>query len=332
MFTFAFYLLKLLIKQKMNKQIISLSMAFFIFTLTSIQLSAQSDSTQNWTIGGVASFNFNQVSLTNWAAGGENSVSGGALFSLGANYSKGKHSWANQLDLAFGLVQQGDAPVRKTDDRMEFTSKYGYLLKEGWDASALFNFRSQFAPGFNLPNDSIKISEFFAPAYIQFALGFDHKRGSDFTVFVGPVSYRATIVMSQFLADQGAFGVKRAESVFDDMGNLVRFTPGENIRHEFGGSFRGFWKTQVMENITFQTQLQLFSNYLEKPQNIDVLWDVLISMKINKYISASIATNLIYDDDIRIVHNEAGDMGPRTQFKQVLAVGFAYNFSNKKKE
>jgi len=307
---------------KMIKTLCSIFLVGFLAT----QINAQTDSTKNWTYGGIASFGFNQVSLTNWAAGGESSISGAALFSASANYEKGKHRWGNQLDLAFGLVQQGDITARKTDDRIEFTSKYGREIKENIMLTGLFNFRTQFAPGFQLPNDSVAISEFMAPAYIQTAIGLDYQKDKNFTLFLGPVAYRATIVNNQRLADAGAFGVK--PGVKNDLGRYI--IPGENVRHEFGGSLRMFFKKEVIENVTLQTQLQLFSNYLEEPQNVDVVWDVLIAMKVNKYITASITTNLIYDDDITIEDSD-GNFGPRTQFKQVLAVGLAYNFGNAKK-
>jgi hypothetical protein len=89
-----------------------------------------------------------------------------------------------------------------------------------------------------------------------------------------------------------------------------------------------------MENVDFQTRIDLFSNYQNNPQNIDVNWEVLINMTINKYLQASITTQLLYDDDIDInrgnVTNaegvEVADIGPGTQFKQVLAIGFKYGF------
>ena len=90
-----------------------------------------------------------------------------------------------------------------------------------------------------------------------------------------------------------------------------------------------------MENITYQTNLALFSNYAENPQNIDVNWDNILNMKVNKYISASINTSLIYDDDINISSTtNRGSVspnapGPKTQFKYVLGVGFAYTFGDK---
>ena len=84
-----------------------------------------------------------------------------------------------------------------------------------------------------------------------------------------------------------------------------------------------------MENITFQTVLELFSNYLNNPQNIDVNWTTLTTFKVNKFISATLSTQLIYDDDIKVLRSagdQKGTIGPDIQFKQVLGVGFTYKF------
>jgi hypothetical protein len=103
------------------------------------------------------------------------------------------------------------------------------------------------------------------------------------------------------------------------------------MRYEFGGYVRLFFKKDLMKNVNLQTKLDLFSNYLHNPQNIDINWEVLISMKVNKYITATINTQLLYDDDVMIAVDENGDgtpdsSGPRTQFKEVIGVGFSYKF------
>ncbi|HKL39923.1 MAG TPA: DUF3078 domain-containing protein, partial [Cryomorphaceae bacterium] len=102
-----------------------------------------------WDFGGTIGLNFNQSYFSNWASGGQNSVSTTALTSLFANYKKGKHSWVNTLDLAYGIIAQDDQKAIKTDDRIDFTSKYGYQAKnEDWYYTGLFNFRTQFDEGF----------------------------------------------------------------------------------------------------------------------------------------------------------------------------------------
>ena len=84
-------------------------------------------------------------------------------------------------------------------------------------------------------------------------------------------------------------------------------------------------------SVSLLTKLDIFSNYLNNPQNMDVSWETIVSFKVNKYISATLTTHLLYDDDIDIVIDSNGDgiieaTGPRTQFKQVLGIGFSYKF------
>ncbi len=290
--------------------------------------SASSDTTKNWKIGGTMGVNLTQVSLTNWAAGGQNSISANGLFSVFANYAKGKVSWENRLDLGYGTNKQGkNASWWKTDDKIDFTSKYGQKASEKWHYTGLLNFRTQLAPGFNYPDDSTKISDFLAPGYVIGALGMDYKPNAHFTAFISPLTSKTTIVNSQVLADAGAFGV--APATVDGLGNIL--TPGENVRNEFGGYLRLFYKRDVMENINLESKLDLYSNYLDNPGNIDVNWEVLIAMKVNKYISATISTQLLYDDDIDIAIDSNDDgitdaSGPRVQFKEVLGVGLLYKF------
>ncbi|MDP2424004.1 MAG: hypothetical protein U1C46_08045 [Bacteroidales bacterium] len=81
----------------------------------------------------------------------------------------------------------------------------------------------------------------------------------------------------------------------------------------------------LAENITIQTKIDLFSNDLNKPQNVDVSWEALLLMKATEFITLSLTTQLIYDDDIMIVDKD-GKKGPRTQFKEVLGVGLSYMF------
>src|SRR5439155_1292049 len=117
--------------------------------------------------GGLLSLNFTQVSLTNWSAGGQNSVAGNSIVNYFSNYKKEKNVWDNTIDLAYGLLEQGrDNKAIKSDDKIDLTSKYGHLATDHWYYAALLNFRSQFAPGYNYPNDSVVISRFLAPGYV----------------------------------------------------------------------------------------------------------------------------------------------------------------------
>ena len=301
----------------MKRLLLTISTIAVVSSSSMAQETAAVDT--SWKTGGIIGLNFTQVSLSNWAAGGQNSISGIALFNYYANYNKGKNIWDNSIDLGYGLTQNGDADPIKSEDKIDLATKYGRYAFKHWYYSALLGFKSQFTPGYNYPDDSTKISNFMAPAYITLALGMDYKPNDNFSVMIAPVTGRIIIVNDQDLADAGAYGVDPAE--YNELFEKVK--DGEKMRTEFGASIRALYKKDIIENVNLQTKLELFSNYLEDPQNIDVNWEVLISMKVNKYITATLATQLIYDDNtiIAVDNNSDGiidEAGPRTQVKEVL--------------
>lgn len=258
---------------------------------------------------------FSQVSLTNWAAGGQNSMSVNGRFNGFYNYKKQRMAWDNQVDLGYGLLKQGKTVWQKTDDRFELMSKLGYRLSETLNVAGLANFKTQFAPGYSDPEHENLISDAFSPAYFLGAIGLDLKKGENFTLFVSPLTTKMTIMLNDSLSDAGAFGVD----------------PGKKFRAEVGGYIRMLWKHDLMKNVNLQTKLDLFSNYLKNPQFVDVNWEVLVLMKINKYLSVNVNTMLIYDHDIDIGKdtNDDGtpdDFGPRIQFKELVGLGLSFTF------
>ncbi len=266
--------------------------------------------TSYWDFGGVGNLTISQVSLTNWAAGGQSSVSGNILFNGFVNYNKEKTAWDNFLSMGYGLMKQGEDPVRKTDDKIDFSSKFGYRASKFWYYTAELKFKTQFTEGYNYPNDSVYISRFMAPAYINISLGMDYKPSKHFNVYIAPISGKTTIVNDDKLSLKGAFGVK----------------PGEKVRNEFGGYIKSMYTRDIIENVNLLTRLDLFSNYLEKPQYIDVSWELMINLKVNKYLSANINTHLIYDEDIKFPDPETGEEKSKVQFKEVFGVGLSVKF------
>lgn len=296
------------------------SLVLIITVLFSAVSFAQTDSTAakkdtTWKTGGVINLNFSQVALSNWAAGGQNSIAVNGLVSLFAKYKKNRSTWDNTLDIGYGVIKQDDLGFQKSDDKIDFSSKYGQYAFRHWYYSALLSFKTQMAPGYNYPNDSVKISDLLSPAYLQLGLGMDYKPNDNLSILIAPLTGKVTIVNDDSLNSVGAFGVDT----------------GEVVRMEFGASFKGTYKVTLIENVDLQTKLELFANYIENTENIDVNWETLIAMKINKFLTASITTNLIYDDDINIQIDDDNDgvvdaMGPRTQFKEVLAIGLSFKF------
>lgn len=276
-------------------------------------VSAQTETaegTSPWTREGNLGLKLTQVSLTNWAAGGDNSVAFDFQGAYQANYKKGKHLWNNRLELAYGLNRIGEDGTKKANDKIYLNSNYGYSIAKSWYASAFATFQTQFSPGYDYSiSKDISVSEFMSPAYLTTGLGFTYEPNKIFTVVLSPASWRGTFVLNDRLSDKGAYGVD----------------PGKHLLSSFGANLKGEVRYEFMKNMTVYSRLDLYSDYLHKPQNIDVNWEVQINMAINKWFSTTLTTNLVYDDDVKIAQKD-GTKGPRVQFKEILGVGLQFNF------
>ena len=256
---------------------------------------------------------FSQLSLTNWAAGGENSVAGNALLNLSANYQSrdSKVNWNNDLIMGYGLLRQGKDDSKKSDDKIDLASKIGYKASEKWFYSGLFSFKSQFDAGYLYNDDGTKdvISTFLSPAYMNLSLGMDFKPNKNFTMLIAPVTGKMTMVMDDVLSAKGVFGVPA----------------GENIRSEFGGYIKIAYGAEIFKNVTLLTKLDLFSNYIENPQYVDINFDFMLNFKVNEFISASFVSQIIYDYDIKF-DDGAGGTEEKIQFKELFGLGLTYSF------
>lgn len=267
--------------------------------------------TKYWKIDGNTSLNFSQVSLSNWSEGGEGSVAGTFMLKINANKKKGKHIWDNTLDFEYGRVKNDSEGSKKSIDKLNIASKYGYDIGKNWYFAVLGDFRTQVDKGYNYPNKDVYISEFLAPAYLNMAVGFDYKPKECLSIFMSPIDMKSTIVMDDFLSDAGSFGVD----------------PGDKYKAEFGAYVKVVVnKKNIITNVDFESTLDLFSSYTEDPQYVDMNWDLRFIMKINKYLSANAGATFRYDNDIKSVDDEGNIGGPKIQIKQFLGVGISYKF------
>lgn len=275
---------------------------------------AQADTIpSNWKLKAIYGLNGTQSSFVNWNAGGRNNIALLGYVAASAKYEKNNLKWDNDFGAALGGMQYLDNStgndLQKTDDRLELATNLGYRLKENYFLSLLGSFRTQFIEGFD--GDGLRTSTFMAPGYVNLSLGIDYTPNDNFSAFLSPLASKMTFVTDPTLSDAGSFGVD----------------PGDVFRGEFGAYFKMKYNKELFKNIEMKSKLELFSNYIENPQNIDVNAEVLFSFKVNSWFSASLLWNLIYDDDIRIT-DVNGNTGPRTQFKSVLGLGVSYTMKN----
>lgn len=291
-------------------------------SLLALPISIMAQNTDNkgdWKISGITGLNVSQTSLTNWAAGGENSLAGNIYLNVNANYKIGKFSWDNSLVTDFGQNYTKTLGWQTSVDKINLVSKAGYSISKHWSMSALADFLTQYTEGYKSAQDknngSAYISNIMAPGYLNLALGFDYKPNDDFSLLLSPVTGKLTFVLDKKLSENGAYGVKKGEKVFAQLGT----------------SLIANYNKQIFEDLKFSTRLTLFTAYNHNFGNIDVNWDAMLAYKLNKFITATLTTNLIYDDDIKTIipvsnGNPGGVEGPKVQFREILGVGFAYNF------
>lgn len=270
-----------------------------------------------WKSKGKLTFLFNQASFSNWIAGGENSFSGNLGVDYKIDYKKDSFTWENRIIASYGLLQTQSASFeKKTDDQLELNSIVAKKTEGYWYYSFLANFRTQFTEGYVYSKDENgaeireKNTNFMSPGYLLFGPGMYWKKNENFKINLAPLTSKFTFVDSFYTSvpgyvDGSYFGVDANQSVLYQLG----FNATVN------------YKFTIMENVTAENVLNLYSNYLVKPQNIDINYNLIVAMKINKILSANFNFQTIYDDDAF----------SGFQTKEVFGVGLNYMFETKSK-
>lgn len=299
----------------MKKLLLSLIGASCIIASVNAQDVEPTSADTTWQIHGENTFLINQSSFSNWAAGGENSFAANLLFNYDFNYKKDKWSWDNKLIAGYGLAKLKDRDWRKNDDQVSLNSLLGYQTSEKWMYTFFADFKTQFTDGYiydDAADTKELISGAFAPAFLSFGPGMAFKESDDFHFNISPAAARFIFVGDDYLSSLGAYGVE----------------PGEKSRFEFGASLNAYYKRELVENVTLENILKLYSNYLEDPQNVDVDYTANLLMKVNDYITVNAGVQLIYDDNTLLPFEEDGVSGtrPALQVKQILGAGLTYKF------
>ena len=280
----------------MKKLLFTSIMLFSMITLSAQE--EQNENPSNWKKKGAISFLLNQSSFSNWIAGGDNSVAGNLGLNYDFNYHKDGITWDTKVMLAYGLTNTKANGTRKTDDRMEINSLVGKKAAKNWSYSFFLNFRTQFTDGFDYSKEpKQKTSAFLAPGYLSFGPGMYWKKSDNFKINIAPITSKITMVSDEF---SGQYGTE----------------VGKNTRYEFGFNSSIMYKGTLMENVTMEHIFSLYANYLDKPQNIDIDYQINIVMQINKYLSTNLNLHTIVDDNA----------SSKVQFKEVFGLGINYIF------
>jgi hypothetical protein len=310
-----------------------IALVIFAFTQTTkaqvIITTTLPDTISHWEKSNMVGMDINEIAFINWSVGGNNSITILGKGNFIRKYAYKNVNWHNELIVRYGLNSQEGQETRKTDDQIQLNSTFGYRRDtiSNWYYSAKFNFNTQFSNGYSYPNTRNEISGPFAPATIFLGIGAEYiRKDLGLNVYISPVTDKTTLVLNQYLADTGAFGVDPA--IRDVDGNVIR--PGKNSRTEVGILVTNQLKRQVFKNIMLDHRITLYTDYLNNFGNVDVNWQLQLDMTVNEYVRANIGTNIIYDDDIKAIEERNGEsvtVGPKMQLKQMLGVGLSYTFN-----
>ncbi|UOB15925.1 DUF3078 domain-containing protein [Abyssalbus ytuae] len=292
----------------MKKILFVLSLLAGIY-VTYAQEESTDEPKEGWTTAGNISLLFNQSAFNaEWLGGGTSNIAGNLAVSYDFNYLKDDWTWDNKILVDYGLTKvKDDDFTKKTNDRLEFNSLLGKKASGNWYYSAFMNFKTQIAKGYAYGEDEFgneirtEITHFFSPAYLQFGPGMLWKKSDNLKVNIAPATARLIFVDKDFtLPDDAYFGVEE----------------GKSSRFEFGASLSAYAKFDVMTNVSMENILNLYSNYLEDPQNVDIDYTMNLVMKINKYLSTNLTFQAIYDDNAIAAF----------QIREMFGLGINYGF------
>ncbi len=267
----------------------------------------EDETTEGWTKTGKITFLINQSAFLNWQGGGDNNFAGNLNINYDFDYIKGDWLWDNKLLASYGLTINDDDGSRKTDDRLEFNSILGKKVKKNWSASFFMNFKTQFTDGYDYEddyldqnpvgdNEDFPTSGFFKPAYWSFGPGFLWKKNPNLYVNISPITAKFTFISGEVFN----YNDDDPDNVFYESSNVYEIygvSAGDTSLFEFGLNIRSYYKFDIMKNVNIENIFSIYSNYLDKPQNIDIDYTMNIVMKINDVFSTNLTFQTIYDDN-----------------------------------
>jgi len=283
--------------------------SFKSYSIIYVDSTKYTDTLKHFKFSSLTTLTFGQTSYKYWAKGGENSLNFLAVTKWVLRYKNNSSVWDNNIEGTYGIMQQGERKVIKTDDKFEFTSNYALKASEYWSYNALINLKSQFTKGYKYPNDSTVVSDFFSPAYLISSFGFEYKK-KNYTFIFSVLTGKTTFVINPELSDLGAYGVDNGKKVKSVVGSFIKLTT----------------KNEIVKNVELNNRIELFSDYFNNPEHVDVNWELLLKMKINKFMSANFAANMIYDYDTKTyIKDNAGNIissEAKIQFKETFGIAF----------
>lgn len=273
--------------------------------ITPYNLMKMNTGEKRWFYFGQNTLTFNQASFSNWISGGNDNIGAIARLNYNLVYKKNKHYLENILQVGYGIVANEGQKTRKTEDRINLMTNYGYEIGKAYYFSSGLQFMTQFTRGYNYaqtpdPTKQDRISQFMAPGYLNLGAGISFNPNQNLQVIFRPINGLFTFVTDPHLQKKGKYGLER---------------DGQSLRAELGARLNILYRLKIYKDIYYTNQIDFFANYLNHIERVDIYYAGSLNMKFNKYITANVTLDMVYDHD----------QLAKLQRKQTLGIGFIYN-------
>jgi len=267
-----------------------------------------------WKLLGFGTIGFTQTALSNWAKGGESSLSMLLIERYTANYTKKNLSWENFAEFRFGTFSSKSRGLEKNEDKLEFQSRFGYSAFKKWYYSCESNFRTQLTRGYAYPDKVNPISAFMAPGYLTFSVGLDYKPNKNFSLFLSPITSKTTFVKDTALINPSHYGLD----------------PGKTRLWEPGAIAKVNWHYKIKDDVFYDTRAEVFNNYNFPFQKFNVNWEQTLAMQLTQHINTRINTQVIYDYNVKFPDTDANgnviSLKAKWQLQEMFTLGINYKF------
>lgn len=262
---------------------------------------------------------FSTTQLTNWTQGGQEVYSLDLSCLASYDYADSVQSWDNDLHLRYGVVKQGQQRVQKSDDQIILSSRISHITSHWYRVTGFVDFRTQFVDGFNnaiydsASGGPLRISSFFAPAFLTTAFGIDAALLPQVRVLIAPLSSRSTWVLDSRLVESGRLSQR----------GVFGLPPGESSRTRIGTVVNVKMDIEVADNVSLRTRFNGFMPYAT-PKLWVVNVENAVIMQVNEWLNVSWLADVFYDDRIPITRTD-GTVGPATQFRNQITLGINWS-------
>jgi hypothetical protein len=289
------------------------------------------------------------ININPYVGAGSDRLGIGGALNYKAIYKKGLFNWKNDLLLNLTAQRIGSGtvnansnqkvPFEKALDMLVFNSNFSYQVKEGspWAYSFDLGLRTQLLNSY-IDSASKKIylkeldvdpyhtslvSKLFSPALITIAPGMKYSKTKKYQFFLSPVAGQILIISDQKIANLGVHGTELKE------GSTTEY---KKSKFSLGALAKAAYENTYFKKLNVNSEISLYSDYLDKPQNIDVIWTNSFGIEIVKGLNLGLHLDLYYDDnktnnisDSNAIGGIAGT-GKRVNFIEQLLLSYNRSF------